>query len=321
MTVRTLSLVSLVCLAASFGYAQQGRVGGPVAGYVFDSAAQALRPVLGIPGASVLGDPVNLGIGLTTAVVSPRLDSVVAVATDGTFHFFTLQGGTAGEVPVTAATVPERVAFSPAGTAVALYAAGRIQVLTGLPSAPVAGNSFDLSSVLAIPAGHGHQPLTGSFAVSDDGADVLVSAGSGVHLFGAGSPHQLVAARGAAVAFAPGGHDAVIAGVGVTMVKDVGGAATQEAIAANGAVPATVAVAFSADSSKIYLASAVGQGVSAFDLNAGTHSLIPCNCTPVGISGMGNLFRLNEAGSAPLWLLDTTATGPRIVFVPVKASL
>jgi hypothetical protein len=29
---------------------------------------------------------------------------------------------------------------------------------------------------------------------------------------------------------------------------------------------------------------------------------------------------LNEVGSTPLWLLDTTVTGPRIVFVPVKAS-
>jgi len=34
---------------------------------------------------------------------------------------------------------------------------------------------------------------------------------------------------------------------------------------------------------------------------------------------MGDLFRLNEAGAAPLWLLDARQPDPRIVFVPVRA--
>ena len=193
-----------------------------------------------------------------------------------------------------------------------------MQVLTGMPSAPVLGGSFDLSTVLALPGGRGHQSLTGNFAISDDGADLLVSAGSGVQLFGPGASRQILAERGAAVAFAPGSHDAVVAGLGVTLVKDVSGAAGQQVIARDGSVPAAVGVAFSADSTKLYLASSVGQGVAVFDLNAGTNSMIPCNCTPAGISGMGNLYRLNEVGAAPLWLLDTTASGPRIVFVPVS---
>ncbi len=149
---------------------------------------------------------------------------------------------------------------------------------------------------------------------------MLVAAGSGVHLLGAGAGKQLVAARGAAVAFAPGTHDAAIAAASVTLVKDVGGAAAQQLIAAEGAGPSTVGAAFSGDSSKLFVAVAAGQGVTAFDLTDGTSSAIRCDCTPVGITGMGNVYRLNEVGSAPLWLLDTTATTPRIVFVPVKTS-
>ncbi len=152
MTIRNRSLVSLLCLAAPLALAQQGRVEGPVTGYVFDGQAQVLRPVLGIPGASVLGDPVNLGAGLASGAVSPRLDSVIAVATDGTFHIYTLNAGAASEVPANGIPfVPERVVFSPTGSAAALYGGGRIQVVTGLPGAPKPGNNFDISALLALP--------------------------------------------------------------------------------------------------------------------------------------------------------------------------
>src|SRR5579863_7586268 len=51
--------------------AQQATLGGPVAGYVFDPAARVVRPVQGVPGASVLGDPVNFGSDVAAAFVSP----------------------------------------------------------------------------------------------------------------------------------------------------------------------------------------------------------------------------------------------------------
>jgi len=193
MAVRNWTFVSLLCLAAPLVHAQQGRVAGPVAGYVFDSAARALRPVLGIPGASLLGDPVSLGMDLASAAVSPWLDSVLAVAADGSFHIFTLNNGTVGEVPVNGITAaPERVVFSPVGSAAALYAGGRIQVVTGLPASPTPGSTFDLTPILSNPGGRGHRPLTGSFAVSDDGAYVLVAEGPGVQLFAAGSSRRLL---------------------------------------------------------------------------------------------------------------------------------
>lgn len=322
MTFRNNLRVGLLCLVAPMAFAQQGRVTGPVAGYVFDETALVLRPVLGIPGAAVLGDPVGLGIDLSYAAVSPRLDSVIAVGADRSFHVFTLNGGTASEISVNGVAVsPEQVVFSPAGTAAALYAGSRIQVVTGLPAAPVSGSSFNLTGLLALPGGRGHHAFTGSLAVSDDGALVLVAQGAGVELFAAGGSRQIAAARNAAVAFAPGTHDAAVAGIGLMLVKDAGGAAAQQVIATDDASQTAVGVSFSADGSKLYVASATAQGVAAFDLTAGTRSMVLCNCTPAGISGMGNLYRLNEVGSAPLWLLDTTASGPRIVFVPVKASL
>lgn len=313
-------LVSVLSVAASVAQAQQGVVAGPVAGYVFDASAQALRPVQGIPGAALLGDPVALGMVASSATVSPRLDSVAVVAADGSFHIFTLNAGAAAEVPVNGiTTTPARVVYSPNGTSAALFANGRIQVVTGLPAVPAPGSTFDLSAVPARP-GRGHRQFTGSFAVSDDGAYVLVAEGSGVQLLGTGPAKQVMAGRTTSVAFAPGSHDAVVAGTGVTLVRDVAGAATPLTLAPADPTQTAVGAAFSSDGSHLYVAGTAAQAVTAYDLKAGTSSQIACNCSPAGLTGMGNLYRLNEVGNAPLWLLDPYAGTPRIVFVPVKTA-
>jgi len=35
---------------------------------------------------------------------------------------------------------------------------------------------------------------------------------------------------------------------------------------------------------------------------------------------LGNLFRLTDAGSGPVWLVDMSATPARLVFVPALAN-
>lgn len=313
--------VAIFACFAPLMFGQQGKVQGPVAGYVFDSGAHAVRPILGIPGASILGDPVDLGFSAIRAAVSPAQEAVLAIAADGSLHAFQLSAGAASEVAVNGFSVaPERIVFSPSGSAAAVYGGGRIQVMTGIGSSPHAGSTFDISALLVLPGNRGHQTLSGSFAVSDDGAYVLVAGGSGVQVFGGGSPRQVASGSGMAVAFARGNHDAIVAGTGVTLIHDVGGAANAQSIAEEGAIPATVGAAFSSDNSKLYLASAAARGVTGFDLAAGTSQTISCDCAPAGIQAMGNFFRLNEVSADPLWLLDTTVTGPRIVFVPAKAS-
>ena len=72
--------------------------------------------------------------------------------------------------------------------------------------------------------------------------------------------------------------------------------------------------------SKLYVASSSAQGVVIFDLSANSRSFIACDCTPSMLVPMGSLFRLNEFGSAPLWLFDAGAPAPRIVFVPAPTN-
>jgi hypothetical protein len=44
-----------------------------------------------------------------------------------------------------------------------------------------------------------------------------------------------------------------------------------------------------------------------------------CDCAPSALIPMGSVFRLNELGSEPLWLLDSASSERGLVFVPAPA--
>jgi DNA-binding beta-propeller fold protein YncE len=314
----------LLAVAASPVFAQSG-VAGPISGYVFDRSASVLRPILGIPGASLLGAGLDAGSQLTAAYVAPGQNWVLAATADGPV-FLRLTGGAISRIPVNGVTAsPERVAFSPSGTAVALYAAGRIQVVEGLPDAPrvtgalatgVSARSSQESAAARSRRG------VGSFAVSDDGLYVLYADGGSIRLWGAGGENFTVieADSNAIVAFAPGGHKAAVADPtgGVQLLGDVAGAGSRRSLAA-ASMAYPVGLAFSADGGKLFLADAGARQVTAYDLAAGAQTVTSCDCVPAGLFAMGGLFRLNDAGAAPLWLLDARSGDPRIVFVPARS--
>jgi hypothetical protein len=321
-------ILILAGAAAAYLAAQPGQLAGPVSGYVFDRSDRTVRPVLGIPGASLLGDPVSFGVEIAAAYVSPRQDAAVVVAADNSLHIFRLNSGTVAEFTVNGLSgVPVRVAFSPSGAAAALAdATGHVQVLTGLPDAPVVAATLDAgsaglsSSQLAVAARNSRRAASGSLAVSDDGTLLLIAARGSVRLLGAGGNNGKVmdASDRALVAFAPGGHDAAVAdptGAGLILFRDLTGTSLQQVLAApDGATGSAVGLAFAADGNRVYLANA--GGVAVFDLAAGSRIAVACACAPAGLAPMGRLFRLTEPGSEPVWLLDTLGSQPRTVFVP-----
>jgi len=267
----------------------------------------------------------DAGSELTAAYVAPGQNWVLAATADGP-AFFRLAGGAVSRISVAGVTAsPERVAFSPSGTAVAVYAAGRIQVVQGLPDAPRVAGALSVGvsgrSSQASAAARSRRGL-GSFAVSDDGLYVLYADDQSIRLWGAGGENFTVmqADSSAVVAFAPGGHSAAAADPagGVALLGDVAGAGARRSLAAPGmAYP--VGLAFSADGWKLFLADAAARQVTAYDLAAGAQTVLSCDCVPAGLFPMGGLFRLNEAGAAPLWLLDARSADARIVFVPARS--
>jgi WD40 repeat protein len=323
-------IAAVVGMATPFLLAQQGSVSGPVSGYVFDRPAHVLRPVLGIAGAAVMGGSVDFGMTVAAAYVSPRQESALVVGTDRSLHLFKINAGVTSEVPLNGSTVvPDGVAFSPSGSAAALYAAGRVQIVSGLPSAPVLSGVLDArpnqdASALTVRPHPHHLMASEMFAVSDDGALLLVASDSGVRVMqsSGGSQSLMDGANGALIAFAPGGHDAAAAvpnGAGLVVLRDVGGSATRQALATASDIESANGVAFSTDGKKVYVARSKG-GVALFDVASQSRTDIACDCVPFGLVPMGNLYRLNELGSGPLWLLDPSGAAPRIVFVPAKTN-
>ena len=92
--------------------------------------------------------------------------------------YFQIQSGSAVELVLNGfVTAPERVVFSPSGTAAALYHPGSIEILNGLTHSPIVTTSFELTTA-GVPE---------SMALSDDGALLLLACGRSVELFASGA--------------------------------------------------------------------------------------------------------------------------------------
>jgi len=309
----------LVCFPAMAIHGQQKQVAGPVAGYVFDGAA--LRPIAGVPGGATLGEALDVGLAASGAVVSPHLDSAVVTASDGALHLFRLSGQRATEVSWNGEPHgPAQVVYSPSGMAAAIYASGRVQVFSGLPNAPVLVFTSEFGPQAPE---RGRQPTSAApqaMAVSDDGAWLLAVSEGRVRLLGSsGSSRVLLeGARGIGVAFAPGNHAAAIlsAGQWLEILSDVSTGASQVTAATD--LAETVGLAFSADGKLVLAASRNSRSATIFDLAGHRTDTLDCACAPTGVARMGNLVRLTDAGSGPVWLVDMSATLARLVFVPAR---
>jgi hypothetical protein len=340
-----------VALAGMIGMTQaqdSAAIGAPVMGFVFDSAGHALRPVLGIPGASLLGEALDIGATLSAASISPRQDYALAL-TDGDQQVRLVRfprGSSSSQTQASACVTraerlcrrvafqvqaidgipaaPDRVLLSPAGSSAAFYyaSAALVQVLTGLPDAPVFDHAVDVSSVAGLPA---------PAAISDDGqllltANPAADAG-GLLLFtgAAGSAALPVAGSAAAIAFRAGSDDALVATEDdrIWLARSVSGQpAYQILLDRDSGFSSAVAVEFAASGSRIYAVSADG-GIVGLDVGGGTPALLSCQCKATGLIRLngGTAFRLNDPSGSAVYLLDAGGAQERVVFVPPAATL
>ncbi|HEV2447792.1 MAG TPA: hypothetical protein VGS58_17800, partial [Candidatus Sulfopaludibacter sp.] len=74
----TRKLPLLLCAACTVSFAQsQATLAGPVAGFVFDQSARAIRPMIGVAGAAYLGPAVVAD--LDAAAIAPDGNSALVV--------------------------------------------------------------------------------------------------------------------------------------------------------------------------------------------------------------------------------------------------
>ena len=316
-----LSVVWLPCLL--LGQPSPVGISPPILGFVFDPRAHAVQPILGIPGASLLGAPLDFSFNIADAATSPRQDYILVLTADN--HALRLlrpaRAGFSSNSIDGVMQALDRVFISPTGSAAAVYriADGLIQVVTGLPDSPA------VQQVL-LRANPGD--MFSSVAISDDGTAVLAASSETdsplLNVFGHdGVPRRLpLPGFISAMAFRPQTHDALIAYSQihqVSLLRNATEAAEFQVLAgANDGVSAPVAVEFASRGLTAFVANSDTGNVTILDLTGGPARSISCDCRPTSLYRLSgdSLFRLNDPSSGPVLLLDGSGIQPRIVFVP-----
>jgi DNA-binding beta-propeller fold protein YncE len=285
-----------VFTVATLAYAQTGTLDSPTLGYVADSTG-AVRPIRGIPASATLGEPIADGLH-AIAVRAPY-----ALGIDDSAAAILVTAGGGRTLPIAGAT---NIFLSPRGTAAAIWRGGAatLDIVTGLPDSPTVLRSIPLDSA------------PGKLAVSDDGAKIAVlerSRGFDTVLWidGAAAPAVLHRARrvqsiaildSAVLIAEPHAVQLVSPSFGPQILAD--------------GLDGVLGAAVSLDDARVVIGSASG-AVVILDRTAGTRQTLGCSCTPGALSPLrGNsVFRLNDPGDGPLWILDAAGPEPRLLFV------
>lgn len=325
-SLKTLASVCFIGTVIATGNAQgQSIINGPMLGFTPDATGAAIAPIIGIPGASLLANPLELGMAIRAAAVSPRQTYALAVrAGDGQPVIIDLAGGT----PITPVpgtyNEPEIIALSPTGSSAAIYDGGSrsVEIVGNLPKDPQVIHEFDASS---IPGG------ATSLALSDDGSVALATFAESDRtslwmMDSTGAVQRLPVDQPAGAAFFPNRNDAMFGDDSnhtVFIATDAGRtAAPLPLVSGLDAMSSFSSVTASDDSSRVFLADTNSGNIAIFDMESRTAVVLPCGCQLTGLHRLnGNsVFRLNDASAQPIMLLDAGGIEPRIVIVPPNTS-
>jgi hypothetical protein len=292
-------------------------------GYVLDATRQAIRPVNGIPGSSLLGQPLALPFPVTAAAFSPRGNfalTVAASADHAAYVLRNLDGALAIDAIEGAISGANRVILNADASAGALLASGarQLQLVRGLPGSATAGLPLDLSSIFGT--------IT-ALAVDETGSRVLigVSADHGaLYLAADGEVRpRLIANFGSptALALLGGDQDVIIADAAVneiTLVRNFGGAPEAFRLAGErDGIAGPIGLQLSPDGHQLYIANGTSRTLDIW--NFATRAIeasflldaVPTQLIPLRGS---STFVLTNPGD-PLLLLDV-AENPAVYFVP-----
>jgi hypothetical protein len=308
-------IVLCVLAVASSAAAQSGSaaIAQPVLGLMFDAGAQTVRTLMGIPAAAQVGGTLD-GTPL----------SAVAIAS-GPGYALALENGTGAALLVSQAgrqtlagvrTGAQLVAVSPLGTAAAVYYgdSGKASILTGLPDAPQTLREVTLDGTPSL------------MAVSDDGATLAAAISlsaneSTVFSYSASGAGQALLSDRLFVSleFVPGNTSLVMATqAAVYLYQNRQG--LQLLTDQRDGVANVVGAAASGDGTRVFIGMQSGL-VAVHDLATSTQTLLTCSCQPAGLWRLRGkaVFRLNEPGGGPLWVVDGDGVAPRLLFVLMPA--
>jgi hypothetical protein len=293
----------------------------PLLGFVYSAERSELRPILGIPGASLFGGPISIPVGVTSIYFAPRQNyALLAHRFVGSIGLMRFQGAEEASVTAICGAIsqPDLITFSPSGNSAILYSrrAGQVQVITGLPNAPKltrAIASSDLPDALRF------------LAIADDGVTLLEGTARGaIYLLPVGGAPQLLysAADLGGLVFTPRTSDVLVfdRGAGTLfLLQDVGSASSYLPIAegltgvAGNAflqVNGGSAMLVGTNTSSVWQIDLATLGVRSTRLPVTPHMLQPLQ-TP------GKFLLFYKSGQ-PAWILDTSGESGTVSFVPAS---
>lgn len=295
---------------------QPGNPQAPLLGFFASGPSLRLRPILGAPGAVLLGDKIALSEKITWLVVAPGQQyALVERGRDAELATIALAAGNTGDaqpIPGSIANADDRIVFNPSGTAAVIFSASlqRMQMLTGLPAAAPSVREMDLTWL-------GGTPVT-ALAVSDDAGAVLVGVSDGttgaVWLLAGGQSRKLISAGvPSAMRFLPGTQDAIVGDRGfkqILLLTSVVQGFNSRVLATEAqGVNAPTDVEVATDQQRVWIADAGGSGLLIVDLNSGAVTTVNCPFPPTSVTRLAGpsvfLVTGQDGATAGLWAPET----------------
>lgn len=314
---RIRSLVVAGCLF--IGAACFGQVSAPVIGLLANSEGTQISPVRGVLGASSVGSPIAF-LGSSRIDLAPGGGWALVRQRDGAIGLMTFSGVTAGSVQTVAGalTSPDLVSFSPGGTSAALFstAAGAVQVLTALNTAPRIAYQFSTSGMLTPQSLRISDNSALALVLEADGSVDLVSNGGNMQTVSRGNPNS-------GIAFLPGQSTAVLvdgsAGT-LSLLTSLDGVPQVRQI--TGSLPSSAGSVLVQTSQDGKYAFAVLEPVSSayrIDLTSGQTSSVAINGVANRLDrlGTGDNFVVSAEPGKSAWFLIGTAANLETIFAPV----
>jgi hypothetical protein len=302
-----------------------GQVTAPITGFVVDQRSQAVRPIIGIPGASVLGDSVSLGLPIKDMAYGTGADLGMAIdAVSGRAVVISgLRAGQAALKSLDTTFAPVTMfALNAAGTAGVIYSQDlrQVQFINQLLDAPQASEPITLSvpgELLSIAVdGSGKLALLG---FQDSGGGFVYrlrseATANPVLITQAGIPQAIkFAADDASAIVACGGTNEIVRIEGVTDTP-----VTSALFSFSDGVDDPVAL-YQEPTGRVLVANRGSLTLIELDFDNRSASVrfdlvsAPTRIAPL----VRGVFVLNEVGANPLLLLDNAADNRRVVFVPM----
>lgn len=320
----TNSLFLMICAGSipmAAWAANDAAVAGPVTGFIFDTQAGHIRPMLGIPGSAYLGATVVSDAA--SASVSPDGSAAFAIQAGKLVLYTGLASASPTAVDLRGSITPDHFAWGPGVTAAAIYSSksAQAQIVSNLLETPSAGAPIDLSG------------LSGQVAaLAFDGQEIILAVASGgssgIYTVTAQSAPQRIASAASPSALVLAGADLYFADRQTGQVWQIQSYARQPApllFASDASISSPVGLQLSMDGTRLYAANAGSRALAVYDVAARSQiERIALNFTPTRLDRFGNasVFLLNDAGQgqAPLYVFsDANAAKLAIYFVPAPS--